>query len=441
MSNIGVLSFTLTQLRFVIAFRLVLHLLCCLVAVGSLAPVVAAQSLSNVLSWTDNSNNESGFNIERKIGTNGTFAQIATVGSNVTSYTDSNVTAGTTYCYRVNAFNSAGPSAYTGELCKTVPVTSTFNFALINGGNKSVAAGQSVTNTITANLSSGSTQTVTFSTAGIPAGATASYATSTFCSPTCSRTLTIATSSATPAGAYNITVSATGGGITRTSAFTLTVTSTAPPSPTGGLVAHWTFNEASGTSAADASGNGRTAILINGVTRTAGKFGNAVSFDGTNDYVSTPYGNGINPATSPHTFTMWIRPRAGTTTQYHIFFGANIGTNQRLYLGKYNRRFCIGIQASGCTTTEFTVSENWTFLALVMDKATATLYVNGVKGTSAASVKKYTSYTLSSNIAVGKHGTDTIREFSGAFDDVRIYNQALSQSQIQSLYSGNGGVN
>jgi hypothetical protein len=438
MSSTGVFSLSLAQCRFVITSRFVLHFFCCLLfALCSVASSEAAEALSNVLSWTDNSNNESGFKIERKIGTNGAFAEIATVGGNVTSYTDSNVTAGTTYCYRVNAFNSAGASAYTGEICKTVPVTSTFNFALINGGNKSVTPGQSVTNTITANLSSGSSQTVSFATTGLPTGATAAYTTSTFCSPTCSRTLNIATSTSTPIGAYTITVSGTGGGIARTTSFTLTVTSTAPPPPsTGGLVSHWTFNEASGTSAADSSGNSRTATLINGTTRAPGKFGNAVSLDGANDYVSTPYGNGINPATSPHTFTMWIRPKAGTRSQYHIFFGANNGTNRRLYLGKYSGRFCLGVQASACNGTEFTVTENWTFLALVMDKATATLYVNGVKGTGAASVKKYTSYTFSSNIAVGKHGTDTLREFAGAIDDVRIYNQALSQSQIQSLYSG-----
>ena len=55
------------------------------------------------LAWTDNSNNEDGFKIERKLGTMGTFSQIATVGVNVTSYTDTNLTDGATYCYRLAA--------------------------------------------------------------------------------------------------------------------------------------------------------------------------------------------------------------------------------------------------------------------------------------------------------------------------------------------------
>ena len=75
------------------------------------------------LTWTDNSNNEDGFKIERKLGTTGTFSQIDTVGVNATTYTDTNLTDGATYCYRLRAFNSAGNSAYSSEGCGTVKST------------------------------------------------------------------------------------------------------------------------------------------------------------------------------------------------------------------------------------------------------------------------------------------------------------------------------
>src|SRR3989338_2584496 len=65
------------------------------------------------LTWADNSSNETGFKIERKTGTNGTYTQIKTVSANVTSYSDTGLTEGTTYYYRVSATNSAGDSAYT----------------------------------------------------------------------------------------------------------------------------------------------------------------------------------------------------------------------------------------------------------------------------------------------------------------------------------------
>ena len=67
------------------------------------------------LTWADNSQNEDGFDIERKAGTNGVFLALLTVEANQKSYTDANLSNGTTYCYRVRAFNSIGGSPYSNE--------------------------------------------------------------------------------------------------------------------------------------------------------------------------------------------------------------------------------------------------------------------------------------------------------------------------------------
>jgi titin len=63
------------------------------------------------LAWSDNSNNEDGFQIIRALG-GGSFVQIASVGPGVTSYTDSGLASNSQYAYRVRAFNAAGNSAY-----------------------------------------------------------------------------------------------------------------------------------------------------------------------------------------------------------------------------------------------------------------------------------------------------------------------------------------
>ena len=66
------------------------------------------------LSWTDNSNNESGFRIERCKNPNcSNYVQVAQVGANVTTVADTGLTKNTTYRYRVRAFNTGGNSAYT----------------------------------------------------------------------------------------------------------------------------------------------------------------------------------------------------------------------------------------------------------------------------------------------------------------------------------------
>lgn len=67
------------------------------------------------LTWTDNSNNEDGFKIERSLD-GITFTQIATVGGSITKYSDTGLTCATFYQYRVRAFNANGNSAYSNTV-------------------------------------------------------------------------------------------------------------------------------------------------------------------------------------------------------------------------------------------------------------------------------------------------------------------------------------
>jgi YVTN family beta-propeller protein len=70
------------------------------------------------LSWTDNSDDEYGFKIERR-RYGQVFSEIATVDPNVTSYSNTNLSSNTTYYYRVQAYNNAGDSDYTDEVDAT----------------------------------------------------------------------------------------------------------------------------------------------------------------------------------------------------------------------------------------------------------------------------------------------------------------------------------
>ncbi len=73
------------------------------------------------MNWEDNSTNEEGFNIERKEGVTGTFTQIATVEADLQTYTDTELLGGTTYCYRVYAFNESESSAPSNVACHPQP--------------------------------------------------------------------------------------------------------------------------------------------------------------------------------------------------------------------------------------------------------------------------------------------------------------------------------
>jgi Fe-S cluster biogenesis protein NfuA len=94
------------------------------------------------LTWSDSSNNEEGFHIQRKTGAGGTYATIATPAAGTTGYVDGTVTAGTTYCYRVSAFNSVGESAYSNEACAApvAPVTYGVTVTKTGAGSGTVAS-------------------------------------------------------------------------------------------------------------------------------------------------------------------------------------------------------------------------------------------------------------------------------------------------------------
>ncbi|HEY7220929.1 MAG TPA: fibronectin type III domain-containing protein [Candidatus Binatia bacterium] len=97
-----------------------------------------ASAAQLVLNWADNSTNEDGFKVERATGSTGTYAQVTTVGPNITSYTDTTVVAGTQYCYRVRAYNAAGNSAYSNAACGTAQsAPGTVNLSVSKSGNGS----------------------------------------------------------------------------------------------------------------------------------------------------------------------------------------------------------------------------------------------------------------------------------------------------------------
>jgi hypothetical protein len=87
------------------------------VLLGAILDHGIATAAQLTLTWTDNSGGTGSTAIDRKTGTTGTYAQIATRSPGIVSYADTTVVAGTTYCYRVRAFNSAGFSPYSNEAC------------------------------------------------------------------------------------------------------------------------------------------------------------------------------------------------------------------------------------------------------------------------------------------------------------------------------------
>ena len=130
--EIAMLSFTTGHLRHVTT-RAGRWIVAGLGTVSLLLATAEAAQLS--LTWSDMSSNEDGFHIQRKTGTGGAYGTIATPPAGTTGYVDGMVTAGTTYCYRVSAYNTAGDSSYSNEACAAPVAATTYAVTVTKAGS------------------------------------------------------------------------------------------------------------------------------------------------------------------------------------------------------------------------------------------------------------------------------------------------------------------
>lgn len=132
-------------------------------APSGLSATAASSSQIN-LSWTDNSNNETGFKIERKTGAGGTYAEITTTAAGVTTYNNTGLSASTAYYYRVRATNATGNSSYSNEANATTQAsTIAVTGVSVSPTSASIAVNGTQQLTRTISPSNASNQTVTWS--------------------------------------------------------------------------------------------------------------------------------------------------------------------------------------------------------------------------------------------------------------------------------------
>jgi Concanavalin A-like lectin/glucanases superfamily/Secretion system C-terminal sorting domain len=176
-------------------------------------------------------------------------------------------------------------------------------------------------------------------------------------------------------------------------------------------------------------GTASTPIFAPDVTQQKPGSGNAISFDGVNDNISVT----TTGYTGIQTYTVecWIKSNSANPT-VHIWESNSLSAPslEGEASGGLGLRFYVGGSTS-INTGVLNIGE-WYHLACVYDKANTlqSLYVNGVlKGTNTVNV----SDAIGANIGFGERlfGTPNNRFFNGELDDIRIWNTALTQSQIR----------
>jgi hypothetical protein len=227
-------------------------------------------------------------------------------------------------------------------------------------------------------------------------------------------------------GANTITVVAKDNSTNQNST-TVSITVTYSATQTPGLVAAYGFNESSGTGVVDVSGNNNNGTFGSGVTRTtAGKFGGALVFNGSSGLVTIPNSASLQ-LTTGMTLEAWVNPSVVNSAWRDVIYKGN----DNYYLeGTSSNGGRPGAGGTFGTTygTGSLAANTWTHLAVTYDRVTLRLYVNGVQVSSLAATGSIATSTTPLQI-----GGDSIygQFFQGMIDEVRVYNRALSQAEIQ----------
>ena len=201
-----------------------------------------------------------------------------------------------------------------------------------------------------------------------------------------------------------------------------------------GLVGYWTFDgkDTANGVALDKSGNGRNGNLISIATSTfytKGVIGQAFNFDGTNDRVTTA---SDSVGTGVATVSAWVKPRSlgGAVS------GRIIDNTKAMFTATSSNR--VAFTSDGGTTVAFSASNampfnTWKFVTVTRDAVgVANIYVNGVL--SGTTNQSSGSPAAGAGLQIGDSSAGTAT-FDGLIDDVRIYNRALSATEIRQLYN------
>lgn len=210
-----------------------------------------------------------------------------------------------------------------------------------------------------------------------------------------------------------------------------------------GLLGEWDFEELSGSSTADISGNNQTGTLSGGaafgINRAEGN--RSMTFNGTTASVKVADSSALNLSGTTMSLALWVKPD-GTGTRQTLL--AKSGSQAyRLFL---NSDETIGLSLAlpdgtlAQATSPFAVPDGaWTHVAVTLSisstQATISFYLNGVSNGSQtlSSISQIRAAAGALTFGV-LDATSNAEAFSGSLDDIRIYNRALEASEVNSIF-------
>ncbi|WP_262060428.1 beta-L-arabinofuranosidase domain-containing protein [Streptomyces sp. STR69] len=212
-----------------------------------------------------------------------------------------------------------------------------------------------------------------------------------------------------------------------------------PPPPPPEFAAWHRFDETSGTAAADATGNGRTAQLVGGAAwLTDGRLGGAVALDGVDGHVTLA--EDLLAGAAAYSLATWVRldGRPGTWSR---IFDLGTGVTANMFLtplsGDGTLRYAITAGGAGAEQridAEPLPTDRWVHVAVAYGEGSAVLYVDGVEAGRNAAVtvepRRFGNHIRAGYVGRSQYADPYLK---GAVDDFRVYGRALSATEVATL--------
>ena len=205
---------------------------------------------------------------------------------------------------------------------------------------------------------------------------------------------------------------------------------------TNGLVAYYPMDENTGSIAHDMSGNNFHGTLVNSPTWVDGILGKALKFNGVNQHVSVACNN--NFSNNKISVSLWVQffTKITIDNEYELLrFFAGSGSKFAYSLNNDGKIYWRPFPSSNPQLISNLIpkTNTWYHIVGVYDVNTSYLYINGILDNSSSIT---VALSNSTRFSIGSSNTDaSANYFNGLIDEVRIYNRALNQAEITTLYN------
>jgi hypothetical protein len=210
------------------------------------------------------------------------------------------------------------------------------------------------------------------------------------------------------------------------------------------LIGWWKFDESFGAVANDSSGSSNNGELKNMDISSwvSGRNGNALYFDGYNDYVWIPYNPSLDLGTTDFSFSMWVKKDSVETNDKYLYNQRMDGYNWFYLQWKSTNVIQAVLKLSEIErlwikSSTPLLANTWYHIVLVVDRSSSAntkIYINNADDTIDVPSISTIDYSLGAGASIGRWSGGSGENFDGIIEDFRIFSWALSQDEIADLY-------